>query len=70
MALAEDYEVGIEKCGAGKQQGIRTITGEVLHINGTRLLVKQTDGEEVIDQINLSTKIGGGIRQEIVSRRK
>jgi len=53
---------GIEKCGAGKQQGIRTITGEVLHINGTRLLVKQTDGEEVIYQINLSTKIGGDIR--------
>jgi hypothetical protein len=53
---------GIEKCGAGKQQGIRTITGEVLHINGTRLLVKQTDGEEVICQINLSTKIGGDIR--------
>ena len=70
MALAEDYEIGIEKCGAGKQQGIRTITGEVLPINGTRLLVKHTDGEEVIDQINLSTKIGGGIRQEIVSRRK
>ena len=70
MALAEDCEIVIEKCGAGKQQGIRTITGEVLPINGTRLLVKHTDGEEVIDQINLSTKIGGGIRQEIVSRRK
>ena len=62
MALAEDYEIGIEKCGAGKQQGIRTITGEVLHTNGTRLFVKQNDGEEVIYQINLSTKIGGDIR--------
>ena len=36
--------------------------GEVLPINGARLLVKQTDGEEVIYQINLSTKIGGDIR--------
>ena len=62
MALAEDCEIVIEKCGAGKQQGVRTITGEVLHINGTRLLVKQTDGEEVIYQINLSTKISGDIR--------
>ena len=53
---------GIEKCGAGKQQGVHTITGEVLHINGTRLLVKHTDGEEVIYQINLSTKISGDIR--------
>ncbi len=53
---------GIEKCGAGKPQGIRTIKGEVLHINGSRLLVKLTDGEEVIYQINLSTKIGGDIR--------
>jgi hypothetical protein len=53
---------GIEKCGAGMPQGIRIITGEVLHINGARLLVKQTDGEEVIYQIDLSTQIGGDIR--------
>jgi hypothetical protein len=53
---------GIEKCGAPMQQGIRTITGEVLHSNGARLLVKQTDGEEVIYQIDLSTQIGGRIR--------
>ena len=50
------------ECGAGKQQGIRTIMGEVLHVNGTRLLVKQTDGEEVIYQIILSTKMGEDIR--------
>jgi hypothetical protein len=60
---------GIEKCGAGIRQGIRTITGEVLHINGARLLVKQTDGEEVIYQIDLSTQVSGDIRPEIVLRR-
>ena len=53
---------GIEKCGAGMRQGIRTITGEVLHINRARLLVKQTDGEEVIYRIDLSTQISGDIR--------
>ena len=53
---------GIEKCGAEMREGIRTIRGEVLHINGARLLVKQSDGEEVIYQIDLSTQIGGDIR--------
>jgi len=53
---------GIEQCGAERRQGVRTITGEVLHINGARLLVKQSDGEEVIYHIDLSTQIGGNIR--------
>ena len=35
---------------------------EVLPINGARLLVKQTDGQEVIYQIDLSTFISGDIR--------
>ena len=35
---------------------------EVLPINGARLLVKQTDGEEAIYQIELSTQISGDIR--------
>jgi hypothetical protein len=46
------------KCNAEPQQGIRTITGEVLRINGARLLVKQSDGEEVILRIDLSTQMG------------
>lgn len=46
------------KCDAETQQGIRTITGEVLHIHGANLLVKQSDGEEVILHIDLSTQMG------------
>jgi hypothetical protein len=49
------------KCNAETQEGIRTITGEVLHINGARLLVKQSDGEEVILHIDLSTQMSGHI---------
>jgi hypothetical protein len=56
------------KCDGETQQGIRTITGEVLHIHGARLLVKQSDGEEVILHIDLSTlmgvRIGPGSRIE------
>ena len=52
---------GLVKCDAETRQGIHTFTGEVLHINGARLLVKQSDGEEVIFHIDLSTQIGGHI---------
>ena len=53
---------GIQQCGVDRRQGVRTITGEVLHINVAKLLVKQSDGEEVIYHIDLSTQIGGNIR--------
>lgn len=46
------------KCDGETQQGIRTITGQVLHIKGANLLVKQSDGEEVILHIDLSTQMG------------
>jgi hypothetical protein len=36
------------KCDKERQQGIHTIRGEGLHMNGERLLVKQADGEEAI----------------------
>ena len=49
------------KCDKERQQGIHTIRGEALHINGARLLVKQTDGEEAIFHIDLSTQMGGHI---------
>lgn len=45
-------------CDGETQQGIRTVTGEVLHIKGANLLVKQSDGEEVILHIDLSTQMG------------
>ena len=49
---------GLMKCDAETRQGIRIITGEVLHIKGANLLVKQPDGEEVILHIDLSTQTG------------
>ena len=49
------------KCDAETQRGIHTIRGEVLHIKGARLLVKQTDGEEAIFHIDLSTQMSGHI---------
>lgn len=49
------------KCNKETQQGIHTIRGEVLHINGDRLLVKETDGEEAIFHIDLSTQVSGHI---------
>jgi hypothetical protein len=49
------------KCDKERQQGIHTIRGEVLHLNGARLLVKQTDGEEAIFHIDLSTQMSGHI---------
>jgi len=46
------------KCDAETRQGIRTITGEVLHIKGANLLVKQSDGEKVTLHIDLTTQTG------------
>ena len=50
------------KCDADSRQGIHTINGEILHINGANLLVKQSDGEEVIFHIDLSTQTSGQVK--------
>ena len=50
------------KCSEKTQQGIHTITGEILHMNGAHLLVKKTDGEEVLLRTDLTTQVGGQIR--------
>jgi hypothetical protein len=49
------------KCGEKPQQGLHTITGEILHINGANLLLKKTNGEEVLLHIDLSTQMKGQI---------
>lgn len=49
------------KCGEKPQQGLHTITGEVLHMNGANLLLKKTNGEEVLLHIDLSTQMKGQI---------
>ena len=50
-----------EKCSEKSQQGIHTITGEILHMNSANLLVKKSDGEEVFLRIDLNTQLGGQI---------
>jgi hypothetical protein len=50
------------KCDRESPQGIHIVNGEVLHINGANLLVKQSDGEEVIFHIDLSTQTSGRVR--------
>jgi hypothetical protein len=50
------------KCGEKTQRGIHIIVGEILHMKGTNLLVKQTDGEEVLLRIDLYTQLDGQIR--------
>ena len=49
-------------CDREARQGIHIINGEVLHINGANLLVKQSDGEEVIFHIDLSTQTSERVR--------
>ena len=49
------------KCGEKPQLGLHTITGEILHMNGANLLVKKTNGEEVLLHIDLSTQMKGQI---------
>ena len=49
------------KCREKTQQGIHTITGEILHMNGANLLVKKTNGEEVLLRIDLNTQLDGQI---------
>jgi hypothetical protein len=73
MAQADEYrnfdpcaqipgrQPNLVKCGKKTQQGIHTITGEILHMNGANLLVKKTDGDEVLLRIDLSTQLGGQI---------
>lgn len=51
------------KCGEKPQQGIHTIKGEILHMNGANLLLKKTNGEEVLLRIDLSTQMSGQISQ-------
>ena len=49
------------KCGTKSEKGLHIVTGEVLHMTSTTLLVKQSNGEEVVFRIDLSTEIKGHI---------
>ena len=50
-----------EKCSEKPEQGLHTITGEILHMNGANLLIKKADGEEVLLRNDLNTQVGGQI---------
>ena len=49
------------RCGDKPEKGLHIVTGEVLHMTSAKLLVKQSNGEEVVFRINLSTQIEGHI---------
>lgn len=51
------------KCYEDTQQGVHTIKGEILHMNGGNLLVKRSDGREVILHVDLSTLMSGHLNQ-------
>jgi translation initiation factor IF-1 len=51
----------LAQCGREARQHIHTITGEILRINGANLIVKQTDGKEIMFHIDLSTQTNGQI---------
>jgi hypothetical protein len=52
-------ETGSQPDPVKAHQGVHTIKGKILHINGANLLVKQSGGEEVIFHIDLSTQMSG-----------
>ncbi|HSV89944.1 MAG TPA: hypothetical protein VLH80_02545 [Nitrospiraceae bacterium] len=60
----KDRQLNPVKCDKERHLGIHTIRGEALHIHGPRLLVKQTDDEEAIFHIDLSTQLNGHIGPE------
>lgn len=49
------------KCEAETRQGIETVTGEVLRIEGDSLVVERFDGKKVHLHIDESTKMGSFI---------
>jgi hypothetical protein len=55
------HQLNPVKCDENSQPGIHSITGEILHMNGANLLLKKTDGEEVLLRIDLSTQLSGRI---------
>ena len=51
----------LAQCGREARQHIHTIKGEILRINGANLIVKQSDGKEIVFHIDLSTQTNGQI---------
>ena len=61
-ALIPGRQLNPAKCSEKTQQGIHTITGEILHMNSANILVIKTGGEEVLLRIDLNTQLGGQIK--------
>ena len=47
------------KCDAGTRQGIETVKGEVLYMDGTMFYVQRFDGKEVNLRIDATTQMNG-----------
>jgi len=55
-------EVGVMNCRAATQ-GIHTIKGEVLRVDGDSYLIKGYDGKEVSYRVDSGTEMSGSIRR-------
>ena len=51
----------LAQCGREARQHVHTIKGEILRIHGADLIVKQSDGKEIMFHIDLSTQTNGQI---------
>ena len=59
-----EREVGVQKCREILAQGIHTIKGEVLRVDGDSYLIQGFDGKEVRYRVDSGTEMSGGsIRQ-------
>jgi hypothetical protein len=54
-------EPNLLKCNEEAQQGIHTIKGEVLRVDGNDYLVKRYDGKEVSMRVDSGTQMSGPI---------
>ncbi len=56
-----EREIGVQKCGELMAQGIHTIKGEVLRVDGDSYLIQGFDGKEVRYRIDSGTQMSGPI---------
>ena len=53
----------LAKCDADAREGIDTVKGEVLHVDGNSYLIQRSDGKEVRLQTDTNTQTSGMISQ-------
>ena len=55
----KDVQSNLTKSDAGAPQGIETVKGEVLYMDGTMFYVQRFDGKEVMLRIDATTQMNG-----------